>query len=135
MFGTSRSPVAAYAQVGIETAVQTADPHQLIVLLFDGARSALALGRHAIEHNKVDARGTAISKAIDIINNGLQVSLDLEQGGDLAVKLHALYDYMTRRLLYANLHNSLAALNEVDDLLAEIQGAWIEIADQVRNPK
>lgn len=132
MFGQIRSPAAAYAQVGVETSVQTATPHQLIILLFEGARKAISMARLAMEQDQVALRGPAISKAIDIIGNGLQVSLDLEQGGELAGKLDALYSYMTRRLIQANVANDRLALEEVDDLLGEIQGAWIEIADEVR---
>lgn len=134
MFGTPRSPAAAYAKLGVETAVQTADPHQLIVLLFEGARAAIAMARLAMDQDKVDMRGTSISKAIDIISNGLQVSLDLQTGGDLAAKLNALYSYMARRLLHANANNDRQALEEVDGLLGEIHGAWVEIADKVRHP-
>lgn len=131
MFGQSKSPVSAYAQVGVETSVQTANPHQLVVLLFEGAREAIAMARYAMEQNKVDIRGSSISKAVDIITNGLQVSLDLEAGGDLASKLNALYDYMTRRLVYANYKNDRQALDEVDGLLRDIYSAWVEIADKV----
>lgn len=133
MFGQSRNPVSAYAQVSVETAVQTASPHQLIVLLFEAARSALSMARFAMDDNKVDIRGSSISKAVDIIGNGLQVSLDKESGGDLASKLNALYDYMIRRLLQANISNDRQALDEVDSLLGEIQGAWLEISDEVHN--
>lgn len=133
MFGQSLNPVSAYAQVSVETSVQTASPHQLIVLLFEGARSALSMARFAMEDNKVDIRGSSISKAVDIIGNGLQVSLDKENGGDLASKLDALYGYMIRRLLQANISNDRQALDEVDSLLGEIQGAWLDISDEVRN--
>lgn len=134
MFGLPRSPAAAYAKLGVETAVQTADPHQLIVLLFEGARAAIAMARLAMDQDKVEIRGTSISKAIDIISNGLQVSLDLQSGGDLAAKLNALYSYMTRRLIHANANNDRQALEEVDNLLGEIHSAWVEIADKVRQP-
>lgn len=134
MFGLPHSPAATYAKLGAETSVQTADPHQLIALLFDGARAAISIARLAMEQNQFDLRGTSISKAIDIIGNGLQVSLDLKSGGDLAAKLDALYRYMTLRLVHANANNDRPALDEVDNLLAEIQSAWMEIADQVRHP-
>lgn len=134
MFGQTRSPVAAYAQVGVETAVQTASPHELIALLFEAGRSAIRMARLAMEQGQVDVRGTTISKAIDIISNGLQVSLDLDNGGDLASKLSALYSYMTRRLVYANIHDDRQALDEVDNLLGEIQEAWIEIGHKVQQP-
>ena len=76
-----------------------------------------------------DGKLTPISwkEAIEIIANGLKISLDYEAGGDLAARLGALYDYMTHRLLYANLHNSRPALDEVTRLLNELKGAWEEI--------
>lgn len=76
-------------------------------------------------------KGTAITKAIDIILNGLRASLDLEAGGNLAQNLYALYDYMARRLLHANINNDGAALDEVLGLLNEIHSAWIAIGQQL----
>lgn len=73
-------------------------------------------------------KGSSISKAIDIITNGLNASLDHEAGGDLTIKLGALYDYMARRLLWANMKNNAAALDEVTQLLRELHGAWAQIA-------
>jgi flagellar protein FliS len=130
MFESKFNPVNAYSDVGIGTAVSTANPHQLIVLLFEGASQAIVVARAGIEAGDISRKGTAITKAIDIILNGLRASLNLEEGGDLAQNLYALYDYMARRLLYANLHNDGAALDEVQNLLNEIHGAWIDIGDQ-----
>lgn len=131
MFGTPTNPRKAYEHVGLETAVQTASPHQLILLLFEGASQALANARGAMEQNDIPRKGMAISNAIDIILNGLKVSLNLEEGGELAQNLQALYDYMSRRLLHANLHNDINALNEVSKLLHELHSAWIEIGGKV----
>ncbi|MDR0577051.1 MAG: flagellar export chaperone FliS [Candidatus Accumulibacter sp.] len=127
MFGTKVNPISAYSDVGVDTAVSTANPHQLIVLLFEGACQAVVVARAGIEAGDVSQKGAAIAKAIDIILNGLRASLDLEQGGNLAQNLYALYDYMARRLLHANLHNDKAALDEVLNLLNEIHGAWVSI--------
>ena len=70
------------------------------------------------------AKGKAISKAITIINDGLRASLDLKVGGPLAQNLYALYEYMGNRLLFANLKNDVAALDEVKHLLANLKEAW-----------
>ena len=59
---------------------------------------------------------------------GLRASLDVESGGDLAERLAALYDYMAERLLFANLKNSLAAMEEVSELLTGLRDAWAQIA-------
>ncbi len=128
MFGSPRTPTAAYASVGLETSVSTADPHKLILLLFEGAKAAILSARMNMELGNTAEKGRLISNAIDIITNGLKASLDFEQGGDLSVKLAALYDYMAQRLLWANLKNDSAALDEVLQLLGEIHSAWSEIA-------
>jgi len=133
MFGAQPNPAKAYSNLGIETAVQSASSHQLIILLFEGAREAVIIARSGIEAGNIPQKGMAISKAIDIILNGLRASLNLEEGENLAQNLYALYDYMARRLLHANLHNDKAALDEVLTLLSEIHSAWIVIGKKVES--
>ena len=128
MFGKSLNPLSAYAEAGIAAKVQAASPHQLILLLFDGAATAIGVARLHIEQNDVAQKGKHISQAIDIINNGLKVSLNTEAGGQLAEQLSALYDYMCRRLIAANIGNDVVALDDVAHLLDEIHSAWKEIA-------
>lgn len=128
MFGMSRSPTATYAQVSQDVAAETADPHALILMLFEGARTAITIARRHMEQNEIPEKGAAISKAIDIVNNGLRVSLDMENGGDLAERLAALYEYISQRLLWGNLKNDLAALDEANQLLGELQSAWAMIS-------
>ena len=125
---TQRNPSAAYAKVSLESGIAEASPHKLILMLFDGAIMALASARRPLLDKDTAQKGQYISKAIDIITNGLRVSLDMEAGGELAERLYALYDYMTIRLLHANLHNDLAAIEEVSSLLGELRSAWEEIA-------
>lgn len=121
-------PTAAYERVSLDTSIESADPHRLILMLFDGAVAALNTAKFSMQDNNIPAKGVAISKAIDIITNGLLASLDIEAGGELAERLAALYEYMTERLLFANLKNSVAALNEVSELLAGLRDAWAQIA-------
>lgn len=115
---------AAYAKVGLETGVVSADPKRLILMLFEGALLAVSTATIHMENGDTSAKGQAVSRAIEIIANGLKVSLDYDAGGELAARLGALYDYMCARLLYANRHNSEAAFAEVSHLLADIKGAW-----------
>jgi flagellar protein FliS len=123
--------VNAYANVGLETGIASASPHKLIVMLYDGALVALLSAKANIAANNIAAKGAAISKAITIIDNGLRASLDKKAGGDIAANLDALYDYMSRRLLHANLKNDVAILDEVHGLLSDLRGAWVEIGDKV----
>ncbi|MCW2474365.1 MULTISPECIES: flagellar export chaperone FliS [unclassified Symbiopectobacterium] len=126
----SRTGSQAYANVGLESSVMSASPHQLITLLFDGAHSALARAKILMNQGDIAGKGNALSKAIDIINNGLKAGLDMEKGGELAENLSALYDYMTQRLTIANLHNDVQVIDEVNTLLANIADAWRQINPQ-----
>lgn len=128
MFTTSRTPSQTYSKIGVETGVIGSNPHNLILMLFDGALLSIGVAKQAMRDGKIAEKGQAISKAIDIVSNGLKACLDFEAGADLSPKLAALYDYMNDRLLHANLHNDQAALDEVSRLLHEIKGAWEEIA-------
>lgn len=119
--------MAAYQQVSLETSVQEAEPHALILMLFDAASAAINTARFAMQDGNIPLKGNSISKAIDIITNGLKASLDPTQGGELAERLAALYEYMSDRLLWSNLKNDMAALEEVQSLLGEIHEAWRQI--------
>ena len=124
MFGSMKTGASAYANVGIETGVIAASPHKLIVMLFEGAITAISNALQLMETNKVAAKGQSISKAISIIDNGLRASLDKKVGGEIALSLDALYEYMSNQLLLANLNNDKAKLAEIRDLLRDLKTTW-----------
>ena len=129
MYAAMNNAISAYQKIGVETDVESADPHKLILMLFEGAQEALAKARVHMHHNEIAEKGQMISKAIMIIDHGLKASLDMNVGGDLAIKLQALYDYMTHRLLMANIQNNLEIVNEVNSLLSELYDAWKSIGE------
>ena len=130
MFVSTPSGANAYAKVGIETGVAAASPHKLIVMLFEGAMVAVASGIQHMQSGNIPQKGMAISKAISIIDNGLRASLDKKVGGEVALNLDALYEYMSNRLLIANLKNQPAILEEIYQLLKGLKDAWEAIAPQ-----
>lgn len=117
----------AYARVGVESGVMSASPHQLITMLFDGAATSIRTAALHMREGQVAEKGQAISKVLDIVNNGLLVALDREKGGELAERMASLYDYIARLLLTANLRNDLASLEEAGRLLADLADAWRQI--------
>ena len=125
----ARNPAQAYAKVSMEIGVAEADPHRLILMLFDGALLAIAKAANALQEDRIADKGRGIAQAMDIVANGLRASLNFSAGDELAERLAALYDYMASRLLHANLHNDPSALSEVSGLLKEIRSAWEEIAN------
>ena len=128
MFGSASSGVSAYSKIGVETGVLAASPHKLIVMLFDGAIVALSNALAQMQAGDIPSKGKSISKAIAIIDNGLRASLDKRVGGEIAINLDALYEYMSRQLLMANLHNDESKITEVQILLRDLKGAWEAIS-------
>ena len=122
-----KNVATAYAKVGVESGVSAADPHKLIAMLYQGALLAIANAKNGIMRQDISVKGTSISKAISIIDEGLSASLDKKVGGQLAQNLSALYEYMCTRLMVANLKNDTAALDEVTTLLSDLKKAWESI--------
>lgn len=108
-----------------------ADPHQLIGMLFDGAMERLSRAIGHIERGETAAKGECLSRAVSIIA-ALQDSLDHDVGSDFSQRLEALYDYMTRRLTEANLHNDTAIIREVQELIKPVREAWKAVGPEVR---
>lgn len=126
--GFAPNPIQSYQNVGFETDIRGSDPHRLIVLLFEGALSALDRAEAALAASNIQDKTNALTRAIEIILDGLGASLNLDEGGEVATNLKALYDYMASRLTHANFQNDLGAIQEVRGLLSEISEAWKEIA-------
>jgi flagellar protein FliS len=128
MFGSNQSGAKAYAKVGVETGVGSASPHKLIAMLFEGAIISVNNALELMKAGDVARKGAAISKAIMILESGLRASLNKGVGGEIAINLDALYEYMSMRLLTANLQNNPDMLEEVLVLLRDLMGAWEAIA-------
>jgi flagellar protein FliS len=120
----------AYTNVEVESSVESADSHKLILMLYQGALMAIATAKNQMSRHETAKKGASISKAIAIIESGLNASLDKSVGGELAQNLSSLYDYMGMRLITANLKNDMVALDEVTRLLTELKGAW----ESIRQP-
>ncbi|HSW39682.1 MAG TPA: flagellar export chaperone FliS [Acidobacteriota bacterium] len=106
-----------------ETAITTANPVQLVVILYDAAICSLQEARRRIEHKDIEGRARAINKSISLISE-MQSSLNHKDGGEIAVSLDRLYDYMKRTLFQANVQQNARLLAEVEALLENLVGAW-----------
>lgn len=120
----------AYAQVGIESAVLSASQQQLTTLLFEGVVSTLARAKIAIEKRDITAKGHLISKAIAIIDTGLLQALEPDSEDPLAANLIALFNYIIKQLMLANLHNDVEKLRLCQALLQELLDSWRQSLNQ-----
>ena len=125
--GKAFQSAGLYQQVGVQTSVSTASPHQLVGLLFDGYFAAVQRARFAMGQHDVAAKGRAISHAVRIVDEGLKAALNMPAGGKLAADLADLYGYVCVRLTQANLHNDLDALAESERLMQPLREAWTAI--------
>ena len=132
MFGTSRSGANAYAKVGLETGVVAASPHQLIVMLFEGAIAAVNAGSAHMKTGAFEEKGKAITKAVLIVEEGMRASLDKKGGGEIAANLDSLYGYIVQCLMRANLRNDPALLDEALALLTDLKSAWDAIGNTAK---
>lgn len=121
---------SAYKRVAVETGVTSADPHQLVSMLFDALLQSVARARGAMERGDPAEKGQHIGKAVRLIEEGLKAGLNPAEGGDMAQNLGALYAYCVRRLTEANLRNDPKALNEVAQLIEPVAQAWQDIRAQ-----
>ena len=131
-YGNVQGALNQYRKVGVQAGIADASPHRLIQMLLEGALDKVHAAKGHMERGETAAKGKHISWAISIID-GLRASLDPSAGGDMAANLDALYDYMNRQLLHANLRNDAAVLDEVARLLSEIKQGWDAIPRALRN--
>lgn len=118
-----RGSLQSYRKVSLDSEISVASPHRIIQMMFDGALQRLAQSRYAIENNDLTNKGIYIGKAIGIIT-GLNNSLNMEAGGQIAQNLSDLYDFMLRRISEANLNNDVKALDDVSEIIRTIKEGW-----------
>lgn len=116
-----------YGKMSAAANISEANPHRIIQMLLEGALDKIAIAKGHLKQENFSESSRHITWAVSIIE-GLRMSLDLSQG-EIAKNLDALYDYMIRRLLDANLEKDPKALREVSKLLKEIKEGWDGIAD------
>lgn len=128
---SQQSKLAAYRSVNAHGIVAGADPHGLVLALFDAILGRLTAARSCIEQGQIARKAGLLHSSVTLLGE-LRGSLDRQKGGSLAQNLSDLYDYMVRRVLHANLNNDKAAIAEVLALLGEIREAWAAIGPEVR---
>jgi flagellar protein FliS len=112
-----------YRKVSIDSSLAVASPHRIIQMLLAGALERLAQAKLAIGNGDIANRGLLIGKAIGIVN-GLNSSLNMDAGAEVAGNLTQLYDYMLVRMSEANINNDPQAIDDVASILKTIKEGW-----------
>lgn len=122
-----RQGARQYADVHATSNFGDESPHRLIQMLMEGFLARINSAKGAIANGDMGAKSTYISNAIGIVG-GLNEAINLEQGGELAVNLRQLYNYISMQLLAASRENSMEKLDEVAALMRDIKTAWDAVA-------
>ncbi|AKA70316.1 flagellar export chaperone FliS [Clostridium scatologenes] len=116
-----------YAQNAYKTyknnSVNYASREQLLLMLLEGAVKFAKIGRQGLLDKDIKRAHENIVKTQDIFYE-LMVTLDVEKGGEWAVSLMSIYEYITRRLVDANMKKDISILEEIIPLIEEVKDTW-----------
>lgn len=120
-----------YTNTNVQTAVESATPHRLVQMLYEGALDRIAQAKGAMMRKDFEAKARLTNRVIDILSS-LRAGLDLEKGGDVASNLEALYGFMIEQIYKASRHNSPEILEETAELLRTVKSGWDEMPEEFR---
>lgn len=115
-----------------KSAVTTASPLQLVIMLYDGALRFMEAGKHGMRLNDRFGQNESLKKAQRILTE-LMATLDTEKGGEVAKSLFSLYSYAHSRLVDANLEDDPAPIDESIEIVSTLRESWVELEQQSRN--
>jgi len=118
----------------LRTKVFTATPEQLQLMLYDGAIRFTEQGKQALTQKNYEASYNALSRAQKIITE-LQCGLRHELAPDLCGRLAALYNFVFRKLMEANIHHNIASADEALTILKYQRETWVMLLDQLGKQK
>jgi flagellar protein FliS len=134
----SHRGLAQYRAVSASSLVADASPTRLVQIMYEEALAQLAIAQGCMQRisnnlplNEVVTKGKAIGKAIRLIDQ-LNVTLDMERGGEVAANLHSLYVYILARLTLANAAQDPTIVGEAISLLRKVKSGWDQIVNDQR---
>lgn len=107
-----------------QNSVNTASPGELTLMLYNGCLKFLQKGKQALIEKNIQEKNNNIQKAQRIIQ---ELMITLNQDYDIAKNMMQMYEYMNRRLIEANVQNSIEILEEVEGYVIEFRDSWKEV--------
>ena len=118
---TETNPYKRYRQ----TQVGTAGPLELIIMMYDGAIRFCNQAKKAIEEKNYNEANHFLQRVQAIIDE-LNYSLNMD-AGEIATNLRNLYDFITTKLVEANVKKDIVTIDQVVNLLTELRSSWAEL--------
>lgn len=127
MSATTANGYATYKQ----TAVETATPDKLLIMLFNGGIKYIHQAEQALDVKDYQSAHKCLTRIQDILFE-LIITLDMEKGGEIAQNLHALYNFYLNEVIEANIKKDKERLVPVRVFFTLLRDTWIEAARLIR---
>ena len=115
-----------------ENSIFTSTPEELTLMLYNGLVKSIMQAQNSIEHNEVEKASNSLVRAQDIIQyfrNTLDMKYEVSQG------LDALYEYMFRRLVEANMKKDQVIIDEILGMAKELRDTWTQAMKLAKHPQ
>lgn len=118
-----------------ENSIFTATPEELTLMLYNGLVKSIMQGQNSIEGNEIEKASNSLVRAQDILQyfrNTLDMRYDISEG------LDALYEYMIRRLVDANMKKDQSIIDEILGMARELRDTWaqaMKLAKRIQKPQ
>ena len=119
-FGAAK---ASYTTIDLSSRIEGATPHQLVAILFDELLKALEAMEAAAARRDTARVATCQSRALSVLF-GLESSLDMERGGEIAQSLSSIYKEARRLTVQAGRDCDANAIAKARGMIGEIVSAW-----------
>lgn len=117
------NPFEAYKSTSLEARAASANPHEIVRMLLEGLLDELSVTAGHMERKAYEEKGKSINKCLNIVH-GLDAMLDLQNGGEVALNLHNLYDYCSNQLVKASIENKPSSLDSITNVIQQIREGW-----------
>ncbi|PJC86428.1 flagellar export chaperone FliS [Vibrio sp. HA2012] len=117
------SGYGSYQQTNLDAQAASATPHQLVLMLIDGLLDEMIRAKGHISANRLAEKGQSINKCMNILI-GLDSALDIENGGEIAVNLHDLYEFVQTELFRSSVNNDISHIETSENIITTIREGW-----------
>jgi flagellar protein FliS len=123
-----RQNLKAYKKVDIESTIMSSEPHQIILMMFDGALPSLAIAKGAIERKDYELKSQMVSKFINIVS-ALRNSLDFDAEPVVSKRFDDLYIYCIDVINDASISMDANGVDGIIELIKPLRNAWSEMPE------
>ena len=114
----------------LKTQIMTAPPEKLQLMLYNGAIRFATLGRAKMAEGDYEACHELLMRAQNIVLE-LVCGLRPEHNPSLCNRMAALYSFIYRRLVEANITHDPAAVADAVEILTVQRDIWLELLERL----